>query len=91
MPPPAPWPFSDEAAPGQYFHIVQTAPDRLMLRLVDKSGSRRQAVWRSTADASRQYLARRSLPNVHVALDSHGPVPDRRSGKLWEVVVAAEE
>jgi predicted PurR-regulated permease PerM len=31
------------------------------------------------------------LPNVHVGLDSHGPVPDRRSGKLPAVVVAMEE
>jgi len=62
-----------------------------MLRLVAKPGSHRQAVWRSTADALRQYFARQSLPNVHVGLDRHGPVPDRRSGKLREIVVAMEE
>jgi len=48
-------------------------------------------VWRSTARALRQYLARQSLPNVHVGLDRQGPVSDRRSGKLREVVVAREE
>jgi len=80
----------EEAAPGQRFQIVQTAPDRLMLRLVGKRGRHRQAVWRSTADALRRHLARQSLPNVHVGFDRHGPVPDRRSGKLREVVVAME-
>jgi hypothetical protein len=47
-------------------------------------------VWRSTASALHQYLARQSLPNVHVGLDRQGPVFDRRSGKLREVVVALE-
>jgi hypothetical protein len=80
-----------EAARWQRFQIVQTVPARLMLRLVAKPGSYRQAVWRSTADALRQYLARQSLSNVHVGLDRHGPVPDRRSGNVREVVVAIEE
>ena len=80
----------EEAAPGHRFQIVQTAPDRLMLRLAPSPGSNRQAVRRSTASALRQYLARQSLPNVHVGLDRQGPVSDRRSGKLREVVVARE-
>ena len=80
----------EEAAPGHRFQIVQTAADRLMLRLEATQGSNRQAVWRSTASALRQYLAQQSLPNVHVGLDGRGPMTDCRSGKLREVVVARE-
>ena len=81
----------EEAAPGHRFQIVQTAADRLMVRLDTSAETDRRAVWRATANALRQYLARQSLPNVHVGLDRRGPVTDRRSGKLREVIVAREE
>jgi phenylacetate-CoA ligase len=80
----------EEAAPGHRFQIVQTAADRLMVRLEPSAETDRRAVWRATATALRQYLARQSLPNVHVGLDGRGPMPDRRSVKLREVVVDRE-
>ena len=80
----------EEAAHVHRFQIVQTADDKLMLRLDTSRKSDRQEVWCAAAGALRQYLARQSLPNVHVGLDKQGPLTDRRSGKLREVVVARE-
>jgi putative adenylate-forming enzyme len=80
----------EEAAHVHRFQIVQTADDKLMLRLDTSRKSDRQEVWCAAAGALRQYLARQSLPNVHVGLDKQGPLTDRRSGKLREVVVAKE-
>ena len=78
----------EEAANVHRFQIVQTGADRLILRLDTSHNSDRQAVWRAASRALRDYLARQSLPNVHVVLDKQGPLTDRRSGKLREVVVA---
>jgi phenylacetate-coenzyme A ligase PaaK-like adenylate-forming protein len=80
----------EEAAHVHRFQIVQVATDRLMLRIDPGRDSDRHAVWHAAADALRGYLAQQSLPNVHVALDRHGPLTDRRSGKLREVIVAME-
>jgi phenylacetate-coenzyme A ligase PaaK-like adenylate-forming protein len=78
----------EEAARVHRFQIVQTAADRLMLRLDRGDERARQGAWRAAAGALRRYLVRQSLPNVRVGLDERGPVADRRSGKLKEVVVA---
>jgi phenylacetate-coenzyme A ligase PaaK-like adenylate-forming protein len=78
----------EEAAHVHRFQIVQTAADRLMLRLDTSHENDRQAAWRAAAGALRHYLTRQSLPNVHVGLDKQGPLTDRRTGKLREVVVA---
>ncbi len=78
----------EDVAHVRRFQIVQTAPDRLLLRLAAGEGGDRLAAWHATRAALREYLAGQSLPNVRVALDRRGPVPDRRSGKLREVVVA---
>jgi phenylacetate-CoA ligase len=80
----------EEAAQVHRFQIVQTGADRLMLRLDVSHKRDRHAVWCAAAGALRQYLTRQSLPNVHVGLDKQGPLTDRRSGKLREVVVAKE-
>jgi len=81
----------EEAAQVHRFQIVQTAADRLLLRLEPGEGGTRNAAWHAAAAALRHYLARQSLTNVHVGLDKCGPLPDRRSGKLREVVVAMTE
>lgn len=78
----------EAAARVHRFQIVQTAADRLMLRLDRGDERARQGAWRAAAGALRRYLVRQSLPNVRVGLDERGPVADRRSGKLKEVVVA---
>jgi phenylacetate-CoA ligase len=80
----------EEAAHVARFQIVQTAADRLMLRLEPGRLGDRQAAWRVAASALRQYLKQQSLPNVHVGLDECGPLLDRSSGKLREVIVAME-
>jgi phenylacetate-coenzyme A ligase PaaK-like adenylate-forming protein len=80
----------EEAALVQRFQIVQTAGDRLLLRLAPGAGGDRHAAGRAARAALLRYLAGQSLPNVHVALDRRAPVPDRASGKLREVVVAKE-
>jgi len=80
----------EEAAHVHRFQIVQTAADRLMLRLETCGDDARRAVWHAASAALRGYLAQQSLNNVHVGLDSHGPLSDRRSGKLREVIVAME-
>jgi len=79
----------EEAARVQRFQVVQTAADRLALRLVPGNGDR-QAAWHAAADALHRYLAQQSLPNVRVHLDRRAPRADRRSGKLREVIVAIE-
>jgi phenylacetate-CoA ligase len=76
----------EESAHVHRFQIVQTAADRLMLRLDPAADAERHAIWHAAAGALRGYLAKQSLANVHVGLDKHGPVADRRSGKLREVV-----
>jgi phenylacetate-coenzyme A ligase PaaK-like adenylate-forming protein len=80
----------EEAAHVHRFQIVQTAAERLMLRLDTSHEGDRQATWRAASAALRQYLDQQSLPNVHVGLDRHGPLTDRRSGKLREVIVLTE-
>ena len=77
----------EEAAQVHRFQIVQTATDRLMLRLDTSSKSHRQAAWRAASSALHQYLKQQSLPNVRVVLDKRSPIVDRRSGKLREVLV----
>jgi phenylacetate-CoA ligase len=76
----------EEAAHVHRFQIVQTAADRLMLRLDPGDDRDRQAAWLAAAGALRDYLATQSLPNVQVGLDKQGPLADQRSGKLREVV-----
>jgi phenylacetate-CoA ligase len=78
----------EEAAHLHRFQIVQTAPDRLLLRFDRGDERARQAAFRAAAAALRRYLVRQSLPDVRVELDPRGPAADRRSGKLREVVVA---
>ena len=80
----------EEAAHVHRFQIVQTAVDCLMLRLELCGDDARRAAWHAAAGALRGYLAQQSLSNVHVGLDRHGPLTDRRSGKLREVIMALD-
>jgi len=80
----------EEAAHVHRFQLVQTAPDRLMLRLEPGADNVRRALWHAAAPALRTYLTQQSLPNVHVGLDGQPPHSDRRSGKLREVMVAMD-
>jgi phenylacetate-coenzyme A ligase PaaK-like adenylate-forming protein len=80
----------EDAAPASRFQIVQTAPDRLLLRMDCHDPADRQAAWRAVEKALRRYLVQQALPSVRVGLDQRGPCANRRSGKLRKVVVAKE-
>ncbi len=73
----------EDAAGVHRFQIVQTAPDRLALRLTDADRERAGAV---AARALRAYLDREALDNVEVVLEAGEPQPERRGGKLRQVV-----
>ncbi len=79
----------EDAVRVHRFQLVQTGADQLQLRLGIEDGPAKHAAWHAASKALRAYLLRQSLPNVHVALDAHDPVPDPRSGKLREVIVTA--
>ena len=66
------------------FQLVQTAPAQIALRLSTTDPVDRRAAKR----ALRRYLARQSLGNVEVVLDSRLPVVDARSGKMREVIAS---
>jgi phenylacetate-CoA ligase len=80
----------EQAARIARFQIAQTGEDRLLLRLPLSGERARKAAWHAAAGGLLAYLAAQGLPNVAVELDMLGPVTDRRSGKLREVVVAME-
>jgi phenylacetate-CoA ligase len=77
----------EEAADVHRFQIVQSAGTTLMLRLDVDGVERRQTAFRGAAQALRDYLARQGILHSHIALDERLPTPDRRSGKLRQVVV----
>jgi hypothetical protein len=81
----------EDAAPASRFQILQTAPDRLRLRLAARAPADRQAAWRALEKALRAFLDRQSLPNVRVSLDPGRPRTDRRSGKLREVIASRRD
>ena len=64
----------EEAAHVHRFQIVQTAADRLLLRLDPARARPRKDAWHAAARALRAYLDRQSLPNVHIGLDRAAPV-----------------
>ena len=78
----------EDALLVHHFQLVQTGADQLHLRLDIEGGPVKDAAWRAASQALHAYLVNQSLPNVRVVLDRHHPVPDTRSGKLREVVVA---
>jgi phenylacetate-coenzyme A ligase PaaK-like adenylate-forming protein len=79
----------EDAVACHRFQLVQTAPDRISVRLgVDDPGAR-SAEWDAAARALHAYLAHQALDNVELCLDAQPPVPDPRSGKLREVIAAS--
>jgi putative adenylate-forming enzyme len=78
----------EDAVQVHHFQLVQTGADQLRLRLDIEDGPAKRAAWHAASRALHAYLVSQSLPNVRVVLDTRGPVPDIRSGKLREVIVA---
>ena len=82
----------EEAAGLHRFQILQTAADRLALRLDPKEARDRDAAWSVASKALRTYLARQSLGNVAVTLERDLPAcADPRSGKLRQVCVVCAD
>jgi phenylacetate-coenzyme A ligase PaaK-like adenylate-forming protein len=78
----------EDATAGHRFQLVQTAPDRIDVRLAADDPAERSVEWRAAQSALHAYLGHQSLDNVDVRLDASAPVPDARSGKLREVIAA---
>lgn len=78
----------EDVTAGHRFQLVQTAPDRIAVRLAADDPRERRAEWDAAERALHAYLAHQSLANVQLCLDPQGPVPDPRSGKLREVISA---
>jgi putative adenylate-forming enzyme len=78
----------EDAITCHRFQLVQTAPDRIAIRLGIEKPDARKAEWNAAAKALRAYLAHQALDNVEICLDAQPPVPDPRSGKLREVIAA---
>ena len=82
----------EEAAGLHRFQILQTAVNRLSLRLDPEEARDRDAAWSVASKALRTYLARQSLGNVAVTLERDLPAcADPRSGKLRQVCVVCAE
>lgn len=72
--------------PGVYrFQAIQTGADRLEVRLEEKAGASREAVWAAARGRVWDFLAAQGLAGVEVALSSDAPAPDPRSGKFRAV------
>ena len=76
----------EDATAGHRFQLVQTAPDRIEVRLGIEDEDQRIVEWDSAERALNAYLAHQSLDNVQLVLDPIAPIPDPRSGKLREVI-----
>jgi phenylacetate-coenzyme A ligase PaaK-like adenylate-forming protein len=79
----------EDATAGHRFQLVQTAPDRIAVRLGVTDSQERTAEWDAACKALHAYLAHQALGNVELALDAQPPIPDPRSGKLREVIAAS--
>jgi phenylacetate-CoA ligase len=73
----------EDAAGVHRFQIVQTAPDRLALRLTHADRARAGA---TAVAALRAYLDRHALEHVGIVLETGEPRPEHRGGKLRQVV-----
>jgi putative adenylate-forming enzyme len=78
----------EEEAGLHRFQILQTAADRLALRLDPEEARDRTAAWAAASRGLKAYLVRQGLPNVAVTLERDLPARrDPRSGKLRQVCV----
>ena len=81
----------EEATHQHRFQIVQSGNDRLLLRFAATDGAERDSAFRVAAKALRRYLESQGIASAHVLLDEQPPRPDRRSGKLRQVVVESAQ
>jgi phenylacetate-coenzyme A ligase PaaK-like adenylate-forming protein len=76
----------EDATACHPIQLLQTAPDRIAVRLAGADPAERSAGLRAAAHALSAYLARQSLDNVRVDMDDRPPMADARSGKVREVI-----
>lgn len=76
----------ESASDVHRFQIIQTARDRLMLRLEARPGRSHQAAWHLARTALTTFLNKQGLENIAITLDSKKPAPDAASGKLRAVI-----
>ncbi|MGE5169863.1 MAG: hypothetical protein ACM3JC_05765 [Rudaea sp.] len=76
----------EDAVPGHRFQLVQSAPDRILVRLAIDAPEERAAAFEATRRALAAYLARQGASNARLDLDASPPLTDPRSGKLREVI-----
>jgi phenylacetate-coenzyme A ligase PaaK-like adenylate-forming protein len=67
--------------------VVQTAPDRLLVRFDEQPEASRQRVWLDLSERLRGRLADQGVPFVELELDPAPPRPDPVSGKYRTVAV----
>jgi putative adenylate-forming enzyme len=80
----------EEAAGLHRFQILQTAADRLALRLDPQEARDEQGAWTAASESLRAYLAQQALANVDVVLERELPArSDPRTGKLRQVCVVS--
>ena len=78
----------EDAIAGHRFQLVQTASDRIAVRLDAAEPGERDAEFAATRRALHAYLSHQALDNVELALDAQPPLADPRSGKLREVITS---
>jgi phenylacetate-CoA ligase len=81
----------EDAIARHRFQLVQTAPDRISVRIAGNDPGERRAEWSAARRALRAYLSQQSLGNVKLRLEPRAPVRDARSGKLREVIADVGE
>ena len=77
----------EEATHEHRFQIVQSGSDRLLLRFADIGCEARETAFHAAVKALRPYLASQGVASTRIVLDALPPTPDRRSGKLRQVIV----
>ena len=68
------------------FQIAQIGTNRLMIRLSESGHAERYGAFRAGMKALRRYLASQGIAGTVILLDEQPPRPDRRSGKLRQVI-----
>jgi phenylacetate-coenzyme A ligase PaaK-like adenylate-forming protein len=81
----------EDFAGAHRFQIVQSAPDRLAVRLDELESAADTGLWGKVARALRAYLRAQGLPGVAIKRDAAPPEHSARSGKLRRVIALRDE
>lgn len=84
------WSVIKETSGVQRFQAIQTAPDRLKIRLETKPSAEARLIWDMLRQRVYEYLARQGLGHVRVEYTPEPPVRDPISGKFRHVWAEVE-